>query len=99
MRIEQLKYFLEVAHSGSINATAQHLFISQQGISEALKRMEQEFEELTELDKQLTQTEKVLKKMKWPLKEVFALSPKPKKEKQIAPVSQTKQSTRSKKKK
>lgn len=42
MRIEQLKYFLEVADSGSINATAQHLFISQQGISDALKRMEQE---------------------------------------------------------
>lgn len=42
MRIEQLKYFLEVARSGSINATAQHLFISQQGISDALKRMEQE---------------------------------------------------------
>lgn len=42
MRIEQLKYFLEVAQSGSINAVAQHLFISQQGISDALKRMEKE---------------------------------------------------------
>ncbi len=42
VRIEQLKYFLEVAQSGSINAVAQHLFISQQGISDALKRMENE---------------------------------------------------------
>ena len=42
MCIEQLKYFLEVAQSGSINAVAQHLFISQQGISDALKRMENE---------------------------------------------------------
>lgn len=42
LRIEQLKYFLEVAQSGSINAVAQHLFISQQGISDALKRMENE---------------------------------------------------------
>ena len=42
MCIEQLKYFLEVAQSGSINATAQHLFISQQGVSDALKRMEKE---------------------------------------------------------
>ena len=42
MRIEQLKYFLEAAQSGSINAVAQHLFISQQGISDALKRMEKE---------------------------------------------------------
>lgn len=42
MRIEQLKYFLQVAQSGSINAVAQHLFISQQGISDALKRMEKE---------------------------------------------------------
>lgn len=43
MRIEQLKYFLEVANSGSINAAAQRLFISQQGISDALKRMESEW--------------------------------------------------------
>ena len=42
MRIEQLKYFLEVAQSGSINAVAQRLFISQQGVSDALKRMEKE---------------------------------------------------------
>lgn len=33
---------MEVARSGSINATAQQLFISQQGVSDALKRMEQE---------------------------------------------------------
>lgn len=43
MRIEQLKYFLEVAQLGSINAAAQHVFISQQGISDALKKMEQEW--------------------------------------------------------
>lgn len=42
MRIEQLKYYLAVAEAGSINAASQHLFVSQQGISDALRRMENE---------------------------------------------------------
>lgn len=42
MRIEQLRYFYTVAQTGSISAAAQELFISQQGVSDSLHRMEQE---------------------------------------------------------
>lgn len=42
MRIEQLRYFLEITRSGSFNTAARKFFVSQQGISEAIKRMEQE---------------------------------------------------------
>lgn len=42
MRIEQIKQFIEVAASESINVTAQQRYISQQGLSDSLKRMEQE---------------------------------------------------------
>ena len=44
MRIEQLEYFLAVAESGSLNATAQKFFISQQGLSDSLKRLEKELD-------------------------------------------------------
>lgn len=44
MRMEQLEYFLAVAESGSLNATAQEFFISQQGLSDALKRLEKELD-------------------------------------------------------
>lgn len=44
MRIEQLEYFLAVAESGSLNATAQQFFISQQGLSDSLKRLEKELD-------------------------------------------------------
>ena len=43
MRIDHLQYFLKVAETGSISAAAQQLFISQQGISDALKRVEAEW--------------------------------------------------------
>lgn len=43
MRIEHLQYFLTVAETGSISAAAQQLFISQQGISDALKRIEKDW--------------------------------------------------------
>lgn len=42
MRIETIKYFLEIADSGSIRMTAQNHFISQQGLSDAIKKMEEE---------------------------------------------------------
>lgn len=42
MRIEQLRYFLEITRCGSFNTAARKFFVSQQGISEAIKRMEQE---------------------------------------------------------
>ena len=61
------------------------------------KRMENEFNELTELDNQLSQTESTLKKMKWPLKEVLTMSPKPKKTKSAMPKSQAKPNKKQKK--
>lgn len=42
MRIEQLKYFLAIAHTGSINIAAKQLYISQQAMSESIKRLEKE---------------------------------------------------------
>ncbi len=40
MRIESLSYFLEVARCGSFTQAANHLFISQQGLSRAIKALE-----------------------------------------------------------
>ena len=42
MRLDQLKYFVEVAKSGSINYTAQKLFATQQTVNASLKRLEDE---------------------------------------------------------
>lgn len=44
MRIDTLRLFQEVAESGSINKTAQNNFISQQGLSDAIRRMEKEMQ-------------------------------------------------------
>ena len=43
MRMEQIKYFLYIAQSESISRTAEHFYISQQAVSEAMKRLEEEF--------------------------------------------------------
>lgn len=40
MDIKQLRYFIAVAHNGSISGTASKIFISQQGLSMALLRLE-----------------------------------------------------------
>lgn len=42
MRIEYCSYILKTAELGSITRAAQHLFISQQGLSRAIKAVEQE---------------------------------------------------------
>ena len=42
MRIEQLKYFVEIARTGSITAAADNLFISQQSLCTSLNRLEKE---------------------------------------------------------
>jgi len=42
MRIEQLFYFKKLAEVGSITATSQELFISQQALSAAIKKLEEE---------------------------------------------------------
>ena len=42
MRLEQLRYFEDVAKTGSINFTAQKLFATQQTVNAALKRLEEE---------------------------------------------------------
>ena len=42
MRIEKLKCLLDIAQTGSISATAQRLYISQQAVSKNIKHLEQE---------------------------------------------------------
>lgn len=44
MRIEQLEYFLEIAKTGSINRAAENLFLTQPGLSSAVKSMEKELD-------------------------------------------------------
>ena len=43
MRLEQLKYLVDVAQTHSITNTAQRFFITQQAISSSLKQLEEEF--------------------------------------------------------
>ena len=42
MRIEQLEFFVQVAHMHSINQASEYLHISQQGLNQALKNLENE---------------------------------------------------------
>ena len=42
MDIKQMKYFLEICKHGSISHAAESLFISQQGLSSAVRRLESE---------------------------------------------------------
>ena len=42
MRLEHIQYFVEVANVGSISLAAKNLYISQQGVSNALHQLEQE---------------------------------------------------------
>ena len=42
MDIRQMRYFLEICKFGSISQAAGSLFISQQGLSSAIRRLEQE---------------------------------------------------------
>lgn len=44
MRIEYLRYILAIAETHSMNAAAHKLFISQQGLSEAIKRVETQWQ-------------------------------------------------------
>ena len=46
MTLQQLKYVLAVASKGSINEAAKSLFISQPSLSNAIKELEQELNEL-----------------------------------------------------
>lgn len=43
MKTEQIKYFIDIAETQSISRTAEHFFISQQAVSDAMKRLEDEF--------------------------------------------------------
>lgn len=43
MKIEQLLYFISVSQTLSLNKTAELFFITPQGLSKALKNLEQEF--------------------------------------------------------
>ena len=42
MHIDQLTYFVHVVETGSINATAQKYFMTQQAINSSLKKLESE---------------------------------------------------------
>ncbi|MBQ2860056.1 MAG: LysR family transcriptional regulator, partial [Peptococcaceae bacterium] len=42
MNIDQLKYFADLAKTNSITNTAKRMFISQQALSESIKRLENE---------------------------------------------------------
>lgn len=42
MNIYQLKYLIDLSKTSSINTTAKHMFLSQQALSESIKRLEQE---------------------------------------------------------
>lgn len=42
MRIEQLSYLIDIAQTQSISKTAQNFYITQQGVSDALKKLEKE---------------------------------------------------------
>mgnify|MGYP004459498289 FL=1 len=42
MTLQQLKYLVAVANSGSINAAAKSLYISQPSLSEVIQNLEQE---------------------------------------------------------
>ena len=43
MTLQQLKYLIEVANSGSMNEAAKKLYVSQPSLSSAIKELEQEF--------------------------------------------------------
>ena len=40
MKIEQIQYFVEVAKKGSISAAAKSMFMSPQGVSDAIHQLE-----------------------------------------------------------
>lgn len=42
MRIERLAYLIQTANAGSISKSAEHLYISQQGLGQALRQLENE---------------------------------------------------------
>ena len=44
MTIQQLKYLIEVANCGSINKAAKNPFVSQPGISKAIRDLEQDLD-------------------------------------------------------
>ena len=43
MQLDYLKYLIAIKEYGSMNKAAEHLYMSQQNISKAVKRLEEEF--------------------------------------------------------
>ena len=43
MRLEQLKYLVDIAETGSITATAERFFMSQQAVSKNIRQLEREY--------------------------------------------------------
>jgi DNA-binding transcriptional LysR family regulator len=57
VRIEQLKYLLYIAETGSLTKAAEHFYISQQGISYSIKQLEKELDtKIIQYDKTVTFT-------------------------------------------
>ena len=54
MRTEQLKYLVDVAETGSMNKTAERLFVSPQAVSKAIKQLEEELGVDLEINDQIT---------------------------------------------
>ena len=44
MNIEQLRYFLQVVESGSVNAAAQKFYMTPQAINASIRKLEEEYE-------------------------------------------------------
>ena len=67
MTLQQLQYLVALAESNSINQAAQNLFVSQSGISKAIKQLESELGSVNVLSSKkgkLTIKEKKKKKEK-----------------------------------
>ena len=41
MDIRQMRYFMEICRLGSVSRAAESLFVSQQGLSSSIRRLEQ----------------------------------------------------------
>ena len=44
MRLDQLKYLVDIAQTGSITSTSQRFFVTQQAVSKSIKQLETELD-------------------------------------------------------
>ena len=48
MTLQQLRYVIEIVNCGSMNAAAEKLFVTQPSLSNAVKELEKELQDLTD---------------------------------------------------